>query len=312
LIFLGLAGVTVDLLWDPAQQWLTAAPRTASVIQRKLGPASRIMQRIDAVTNRAGHLTDGGTNASPPPQSVAPATNPSGGMLVKTRELIVSAMTIVIMTLFLLAGGPPVLARMTAALASRAHASHVLQIIEAVRSEVGRYYATIVLINLGLGVATCAAMTLLKMPNPILWGVLAGILNFIPYVGSATTLVVLAIVAFVSFDGVGQVLAVTGTYLALTTIEGQIIQPLFVGQRLELNPIIVFLALWIGGWFWGIAGIILAVPTLVALKVVAEHSEQGAPLLEFLSPNSSKRFKPKGRAPRKSSESGLVSAAKHS
>jgi predicted PurR-regulated permease PerM len=68
------------------------------------------------------------------------------------------------------------------------------------------------------------------MPNPILWGVLAGILNFIPYVGSATTLVVLAIVAFVSFDGVGQVLAVTGTYVALTTIEGQIVQPLESGQ----------------------------------------------------------------------------------
>jgi predicted PurR-regulated permease PerM len=89
-------------------------------------------------------------------------------------------------------------------------------------------------------------MTLLRMPNPILWGVLPAILNFIPYVGSATTLVVLAIVAFVSFDGVGQVLSVTGTYLALTTLEGQIIQPLFVGQRLELNPIIVFLALRIG------------------------------------------------------------------
>jgi predicted PurR-regulated permease PerM len=111
---------------------------------------------------------------------------------------------------------------------------------------------------------------------------------------------------------VSQVLAVTGTYLALTTIEGQIVQPLFVGQRLELNPIIVFLALWIGGWFWGIAGIVLAIPTLVALKVVAEHSERGAPLLEFLSPNSSKRFKPKDRTPRKPAESGLVSATRHS
>jgi predicted PurR-regulated permease PerM len=312
LIFLALVGATVDLLWDPAQQWLAAAPRTASVIQRKLGPASRIMQRIDAVTNRAGHLTDSGANTAAPPQNAASATNGPTRMLVQTREIIVSAMTIVIMTLFLLAGGPPVLARMTAAFASRAHASHVLQVIEAVRSEVGRYYATIALINLGLGVATCVAMTLLRMPNPILWGTLAGILNFIPYVGSATTLVVLAIVAFVSFDGVGQVLAVTGTYLALTTIEGQIIQPLFVGQRLELNPIIVFLALWVGGWFWGIPGIILAVPTLVALKVVAEHSEQGAPLLEFLSPNRSKRFKPKRGAQRKSSGSGLMSAAKHS
>jgi predicted PurR-regulated permease PerM len=231
-------------------------------------------------------------------------------MLVQTREVIVSAMTIVVMTLFLLAGGPPVLARMTAAFASRAHASHVLQVIEAVRSEVGRYYTTIALINLGLGVATCAAMTLLRMPNPILWGVLAGTLNFLPYVGSATTLVVLGIVAFVSFDGVGQVFAVIGTYLALTTLEGQIVQPLFVGQRLELNPIIVFLSLWVGGWFWGIAGIVLAVPSLVALKVVAEHSNQGAPLLEFLSPNRTKRFKPRHGARRNTAGADLLPAAK--
>jgi predicted PurR-regulated permease PerM len=136
-------------------------------------------------------------------------------------------------------------------------------------------------------------MTLLGMPNPILWGALAAVLNFIPYVGSATTLFVLAIVAFVSFDGVGRVLAVTGTYLALTTIEGQVVQPIFLGQRLDINPIIVFLALWVCGWFWGIAGIVLAIPSLVALKVVAEHSEQGASLVEFLSPSRAKRFKPR-------------------
>jgi predicted PurR-regulated permease PerM len=128
----------------------------------------------------------------------------------------------------------------------------------------------------------------LGMPNPLLWGVLAGVLNFIPYVGSAMTLIVLAIVALVSFDSIGRVLAVTGTYLALATIEGQIVQPLFVGQRLKLSPIIVFLALWFGGWFWGIAGIVLAIPTLVAIKVAAEHSEHGAALVEFLSPGKSK------------------------
>jgi predicted PurR-regulated permease PerM len=293
LIFLGLVGGAINLLWEPAQQWLAAAPHTASVIQRKLGPASQLVQRLDAVSNRAGHLADGVGSGPASTTKVVPAPAGSEGMLVQTREAIVTTMTIVIMTLFLLAGGPPVLARMTAAFATRAHATHVLEVIEAVRSEVGRYYATIALINLGLGLATCAAMTLLGMPNPILWGALAAVLNFIPYVGSATTLFVLAIVAFVSFDGVGRVLAVTGTYLALTTIEGQVVQPLFLGQRLDINPIIVFLALWVCGWFWGIAGIVLAIPSLVALKVVAEHSQQGAPLVEFLSPSRAKRFKPR-------------------
>ena len=274
-IFLGLVGGTVNLLWDPAQNWLAAAPHTSLTIQRKLGPVARVMHRIDVATNRAGHLTDAGANAGSPVLSVAAAPNDSDGLLAETRAALIAATTVVILALFLLAAGPPVLARMSAAFASDAHASHALRVIEAVRSEVGRYYATLALINLGLGAATFGAMLALGMPNPLLWGVLAGMLNFIPYVGSATTLLILA---------------VTGTYLAIATIEGQILQPLFVGQRHKLSPIIVFLALWFGGWFWGVAGVVLAIPGLVALKVAAAHSQHGAPLVAFLSPGRAKRL----------------------
>jgi predicted PurR-regulated permease PerM len=212
-------------------------------------------------------------------------------LLLQTRSALVATVTVIILTLFFLAGGAPMLARMTSAFAGDLHSTQVLKVIDAVRSELGRYYATIGLINAGLALATGLAMLALGMPNPILWGVLAGVLNFIPYVGSATTLVVLTVVAFVSFDNVGHVLAVSGAYLGLATIEGQLVQPLLVGHRLDLSPVIVFLALWLGGWFWGVAGVVLAVPSLLALKVVAQHSGRGVPLLEFLSPNFTKRFK---------------------
>jgi predicted PurR-regulated permease PerM len=293
IIFLSITGAAADFLWTPAQTWLTAAPRASQIIQRKIGPAARFVQRIDALTARAGHLTDGSAaqSATRPPPPAVPQANESGGLVAQTRETLVSAVTVVILTLFLLAAGPPVLARMTAAFAKDTHATQVLKIIEAIRTEVGRYYATIALINLGLATATVLLMTLIGMPNPILWGAVAGVLNFIPYVGSATTFAILTIVAFVSFDTLSPVFAVAGGYLALATIEGQVVQPWMVGQRLELNPIIVFLTLWFGGWFWGVAGIVLAIPSLVALKVAAEHREGGKELAEFLSPNSAKRFK---------------------
>jgi predicted PurR-regulated permease PerM len=292
VIFLGIMGVAVDQLWTPAQQWLANAPRTVKIISQKLGPVARVLRRIDAVTDRAGHLTDAGAAPSVPAKE-APVPSTAGGLLLETRTALVATMTVIILTLFFLAGGPPMLVRMTGAVAGDVHSTHVLKVIDAVRREVGRYYATIALINVGLGLATGLAMAALGMPNPILWGVLAGVFNFIPYVGSATTLLVLTVVAFVSFDGVGRVVAVAATYLGLATLEGQIVQPLLVGHRLDLSPVIVFLALWIGGWFWGIAGIVMAVPGLVALKVVAEHSERGLPWLAFLSPNFAKRFKPR-------------------
>lgn len=113
------------------------------------------------------------------------------------------------------------------------------------------------------------------------------------------TLLILTVVALVSFDGIGRIAAVIASYLALAVVEGQVVQPLFVGHRLEINPLLVFLAVWFGGWMWGIAGITIAVPGLVALKVAAEHSERGQPLVEFLSPGST-RFKTAGRRRRTS------------
>jgi predicted PurR-regulated permease PerM len=104
------------------------------------------------------------------------------------------------------------------------------------------------------------------MPNALLWGVIAFVLNFIPYAGPATTLVLLTVVALVSFDGLGKAFAVAGSFLVLTGIEGQLLQPVLVGRRLDLSPLVVLLSLWFGGWLWGIAGVALAVPLLVSVK----------------------------------------------
>jgi predicted PurR-regulated permease PerM len=119
-----------------------------------------------------------------------------------------------------------------------------------------------------LGIATTVTMYWLGMPNPLLWGVVAFVLNYVPYAGSAATLALLTVVAVVSFDGLGKALAVAGCYLVLTTVEGQFVQPILVGRRLDVSPLVVFLSLWFGGWLWGIAGVALAVPLLVAAKAL--------------------------------------------
>ncbi len=296
VLFLGLFGEAVDLLWTPAQSWWASAPQTVRTIEKKVRPVTLLVSRVSALTHRATEITasanpaGGGTPATTPAAAgvvVPAATGGTSAVLTQTRSALVAIVTVVILTLFLLAGGPPMIAKMGAALASDLQAPHVLKLMDAARSEVGRYYASVGMINVGLGLATALVMWTLGMPTPYLWGLVAGILNFIPYVGSTVTLLLLTVTAFVTFSNVGQVAAVAGSYLVLATIEGQIAQPLIVGRRLRLNPIIVFLALWFGGWFWGIAGIVMAVPGLVILKVIAEHSRNGKSLQEFLGPNDS-------------------------
>src|ERR1700730_1102115 len=222
IILLALIAGMVDLMWVPAQQWFADAPQTMKTVAHRLSPVARFADHVEQIRASAGKI--GG------PRQLAAATVPAApaaagekvgaplSLLNATRSTVVGTVTVVILTLFLLAGGPPMLARMTAAFVDDLKAAHVLDIIEKVRGEVGRFYVITALINVCVGCATAGAMMACGMPTPILWGILAAVLNFIPYAGPATTLVVLTLVAFVTFDGLGQVIAVAGSYLILATI----------------------------------------------------------------------------------------------
>jgi len=279
-------GSTANAVWTPAQQWLQSAPKILRVIEHRVRPARAIMQRLNDVAARASSL--GAPNEARTPQ--APPTEPVtvAHLLEETGSVAAGLVTVAALTLLLLSAGPPALARMTAALGGNVPAVRVLQSIDAIRLEVGRYYGTLALINLSLGVATTIAMWFLHMPTPVLWGAMAAVLNFIPYLGSAITLLTVTIVALVTFDSIPHILLVAGAYLSLATLEGQLIEPIFFGRRLRLSPIVVFIALWLGGWLWGIAGIFLALPTLVAIKVAASQPGGSDVVLRFLDPGAAK------------------------
>jgi predicted PurR-regulated permease PerM len=292
LALFGLAiGGMLHALWPPAQQWIESAPRVLRTIEHKTRPAQSMVRRIDAIARRASALTGGAeapavtaTLAAPPPSTAVSTMDVVEGTSGVVAALLMGAA----LTLLLLAAGPPTLARMTAPVATDGSAIHVLRVIEAIRQEVGRYYGTLAVINLLFGAITALVMWLLGMPNPMLWGALAGVLNFIPYLGCATTLAILTIVAFVSFEPISRTALVAGSFLVLAAIEGHIVEPVFVGRRLDLNPIVVLVALWVGAWIWGIAGMVVAMPVLVATKVAASHSDNGGAVVRFLSPPRSR------------------------
>jgi predicted PurR-regulated permease PerM len=266
LVLLGIVAGVSNLLYEPAQHWFAEAPHTVKIIAKKIRPLAQFMSRVDDLRNSAGNIGLAGRPQSQPQapaqtQASAPEASAPVMLLDATRSAVLSTITVLILTLFLLAGGPPMLARMTSALVNDLASAHVISVIEHVRREVGRFYVTTAFINIGLALATGCLMMMCGMPNPFLWGTIAGLLNFIPYVGSTTTLILLTLVAIVSFDGLAPVIAVAGGFLGLVVVEGQVVQPLLVGRRLQLNPMLVFLALWFGGLFWGIAGIVLATPT---------------------------------------------------
>jgi predicted PurR-regulated permease PerM len=284
LLLLGgsaLAGA-LDALWTPAQDWIQSAPRILRVIEHKVRPARSIVVRLNDIATRAAALAGAGTDAQAVQASTPGSSVTALDLLAETSWVLGGTVTVAALTLLLLATGPPTLATMTAALGANWHAVRVLKTIDAIRVGVGRYYSTLALINLSLGAVTALAMWSLKMPTPMLWGAMAAVLNFIPYLGSGVTLLTISLVAVVTFDSLAHTLLVPITFLALATIEGQIIEPIFFGRRLRLNPIVVFVALWLGGWLWGIAGVLLALPVLVATKVAAAQPGGNDGILRFL------------------------------
>ncbi len=134
-----------------------------------------------------------------------------------------------------------------------------------------RYFGTCAVVNVCLGAATAALAYAVGLPQPLLWGVLASVMNFIPYLGPAVVVATLFAIGVLSFQSLGHALAAPMAYIAITVLEGQFITPSIVGHRLTLNPFLIFVSIAFWSWMWGPIGAFLAVPLVMSAVVAARH-----------------------------------------
>ena len=140
------------------------------------------------------------------------------------------------------------------------------------------------MINIGLGLATWGVLAALRMPNAALFGMLAGVLNVVPYLGAVATAGILGLAAIASFDSLGRALLVPGAFLALNVIEANIVTPVLIGREFPLNAVAVFIGLLFWGFVWGVPGAILAVPMMVTIKIFCDRVPSLRAIGEFLGP----------------------------
>jgi predicted PurR-regulated permease PerM len=134
------------------------------------------------------------------------------------------------------------------------------------------YFGTFTVINVCLGIITAGLTWMVGLPSALLWGVLAGVLNYIPYVGPGIVTATLAVVGLLTYPTLAEALVAPLAFLVIVTIEGQFLTPTLMGRRLELNPFAVFLAIAFCTWLWGPLGAFLAVPLLMTLTVTLGHA----------------------------------------
>ena len=278
---LGLIGVGVYELADPALEWMEQAPRSFRNVERKLREFKKPVQTMSRATEQVEKMTQvtgGGKSAT-----VTVQTETLGEKLFsRATDFVANGMIMFILLYFLLASGDMFLRKLIRVMPSLSDKKRAVEIARQIETEISAYLSMITLINVLLGLAVWGIMSLIGIPNPLLWGVLATFTNYIPYLGAIIMIIVLAMVGFITFDDIGQALLAPGAFVGLNILESYILTPLILGRRLTLNPVVIFLGLTFWGWLWGITGAVLAVPIMVVLKIFCDHSEALASVGEFM------------------------------
>ena len=277
---LGLVGYGISALATPTAEWLQKAPAGFTELQRKLLPVKKSVAQVAQATGQIEKLTS--SNAEN--KTVEVKQHPIIDMLfMRTPEFIVSAVLLLILLYFLLTYDQVFIAKLVKLLPTLSDKKMAVGIAYGIESQVSRYLFTITAINACLGFAVGTAVGLLGLRNPVMWGVMVALLNFVPYLGALTGIICMSVGAVLSFDSLGYAFVFPAVYLAFGTLEGSFITPWVMGRSLTLNPLIILLSLTFWGWMWGIVGIILAVPILAAFKIFCAHIKPMEPLAEFLS-----------------------------
>lgn len=192
-------------------------------------------------------------------------------LLTQAPKAVGGVLAVVLLTFFFMVFGEDLQRRAIALLPTRQRQRITVEIMQSIERDLSRYVLTISLINAGVGLLLAAVLHFalgVDVPEALLWGTIATLLNFAPYVGPAIGVVLMLAMGFVTWDDVGPSLLPAAIYLGLHTLEGQLVTPLVLGQRMQLSPLVLILALLVFGWLWGIAGLLLAVPLLVCVKRV--------------------------------------------
>jgi predicted PurR-regulated permease PerM len=268
-------------LAGPANQWLNDAPTSIRELQKQVLASREHLENIQELADEVDQLKT--TASANKPQAVVVTGPTVVESLVGGLPALATFLGIVIfLSYFLLASGDQLLRRATRCGRTWSDRRCIVTIARQVQSDLSRYLRTVTIINIALGISTATTMYALDVPNPLLWGVMAGLLNFAPYVGALVSATILTLVGLMTFSSLAAALSVPGAFLVLTILEGQLLTPAIVGRRMSLGPTIVFLSVITWGWLWGVAGALMAVPIVTTLKVVCDHVPKLKPVGHFL------------------------------
>lgn len=281
IVMSATAALSVSLLWNPAKQWIAESPRNLQQVGRQLRAYVEPFERLDDAKKRLDEITSSrGEEAAVPVRIEQPRL--SSQMANPTGAVAGGVAVTLLLLFFLLAAGDRFLEKTVEMVPTWRGKRDTVALFREIQQKMSAYLGTITLINIGLGVVIGLGLWLIGIPNPVLWGVLAAVLNYIPFAGLIVGTLIVSLVAIAEFGSVGRALLAPIIYLTANGVEANLVTPLILGRSVSLDPVIILLSIFVGGWIWGVGGIFLAVPTLLVVKIACDNYQELKPLGAFL------------------------------
>jgi predicted PurR-regulated permease PerM len=277
------AGALGSQLIVPAGDWFRDVPQALRELTPKLRELAKPMQDANRAAENIARAAGGDSGKKV--QVVRTQVDDPYKIITATPRLLASVLAVVLLTFFFLVYGETLQRNAIALLPGRQKKKFTVDLMHSIERELSRYVLTITVINAVVGLIYAGILYALDIPlqEALLWGTMVALLNYAPYVGPLIGMGVMLLVGLVTYNQPWLSAMPVLIYLALHTLEGQIVTPIVLGRRMALSPLILIVALMLFGWLWGIVGLLLAVPLLVCVKLVlarVEGMEGWARLLE--------------------------------
>ena len=301
IVVLGSLALVIVGGWALSGQvsgFMQKAPQSIATARAKLRDIGRPLDRLTAAaagsTPAPAARADSSARPSgklPPPPPPAPPSSVSPqpavpsvftALLGRATAVIALVLQVLVLLYLLLAAGNMLFRKLVKVVPGPDDKRTVNDVFHETESIVARYLVVTALINVGQAIGVGLAMWAIGMPDPLMWGLLTFVLEFIPYLGGAINVGLLLITSFTVYGGLGQIILPPALYLVITTLQNNVVSPYAYGNRLKLNPVAVMICVMFWWLLWGIPGVFLSIPIAATLKVLGDQVPRLGALAELL------------------------------
>jgi predicted PurR-regulated permease PerM len=276
-------GICFFELGRPALKWMDEAPQHMTELRQRV---EKIFPRITRFNQAAAAVNNLGATGNEQEKDMVveiKTSRVSSTLINWTGTFLAGVGETFVLLYLLLASGDLFLQKLVRVMPTLRDKKRAVDISHEVQQNISNYLFSVSLINLGLGLFVGGGLYFMGVPDAAMWGMLAAVLNFVPYFGPIAGVTVLAGVGLLTFGTLWQGLLPPAWYLLLHLLEANLITPVLLGRRFTLNPVVIFVSLIFWTWLWGVPGALLSVPILVTIKVISDRVPAMSPISELFS-----------------------------